>query len=89
LIEIGLLVLEKKIIFFDINISKYGFPYCGPSRPSGPWFEESCIYIKLENFHVNMTYSGSVVLDNIFKKPHPIFVIISPLKRTWPFIWTI
>jgi hypothetical protein len=21
--------------------------------------------------------------------PHPIFVIISPLKRTWSFIWTI
>ena len=34
LIEIGLLVLEKKI-FFNINICKYGFPYCGPSRPPG------------------------------------------------------
>jgi hypothetical protein len=34
LIEIGLLVLEKKI-FFNINICKYGFPYCGPSRPQG------------------------------------------------------
>ena len=31
LIEIGLLVLEK--MFFNINICKYGFPYCGPSRP--------------------------------------------------------
>ena len=30
LIEIGLLVLEKKI-----NICKYSFPYCGPSRPPG------------------------------------------------------
>ena len=34
LIEIGLLVLKKKI-FFNINICKYGFPYCGPSRPPG------------------------------------------------------
>ena len=28
---------------------------------------------------------------NIFKWPHPnfnFFVIISPLKKTWPFIWT-
>jgi hypothetical protein len=33
LIEIGLLVLEK--IFFNINICKYGFPYCGPSRSPG------------------------------------------------------
>ena len=31
--EIGLLVLEK--IFFNINTCKYGFPYCGPSRPPG------------------------------------------------------
>jgi hypothetical protein len=31
-----------------------------------------------------------VVLEKIFKRPHPIFyifVIISPLKRTWPFIF--
>jgi hypothetical protein len=28
LIEIDLLVLEKKI-FFNINTCKYGFPYCG------------------------------------------------------------
>ena len=34
LIEIGLLVLEMKI-FFNINICKYSFPYCGPSRPPG------------------------------------------------------
>ena len=33
-IEIGLLVLEKKIVF-NINICKYGFPYCDPSRPPG------------------------------------------------------
>ena len=31
-IEIGVLVLEEKI-FFYINKCKYGFPYCGPSRP--------------------------------------------------------
>ena len=34
LFEIGLLVLEMKI-FFNINICKYSFPYCGPSRPPG------------------------------------------------------
>jgi hypothetical protein len=33
-IEIGVLVLEKKI-FFNINICKNGFPYCGPSRHPG------------------------------------------------------
>jgi hypothetical protein len=48
------------------------------------------IYIISESFHVNMTYSGSVVLEKkIFKWSHPIFVIISPLKRTWPLICTI
>ena len=41
------------------------------------------------SFHVNLNFSGPVVLEKkIFKWPHPIFVIISPLKRTWPFIWT-
>jgi hypothetical protein len=34
LIEIGLLVLDKKI-FFNINICKYSFPYCGPIRTPG------------------------------------------------------
>jgi hypothetical protein len=33
LIEIGQLVLEKKI-FININICKYSFPYCGPSWPT-------------------------------------------------------
>jgi hypothetical protein len=34
LIANGLLVLEK-IFVFNINISEYGFPYCGPSQPLG------------------------------------------------------
>jgi hypothetical protein len=29
-----------------------------------------------------------MVLEKIFKWPHPIFVIISPMKKTWPIIWT-
>jgi hypothetical protein len=36
-----------------------------------------------------MTKIGQTVLEKkIFKWPHPIFVIISPLNRTWPFICT-
>ena len=36
-----------------------------------------------ESFHVNMTYSGSVVLKKIFQWPHPIFAFLrlSPLRR--------
>jgi hypothetical protein len=80
----------RRRFFFNTNTNEYGFPYCGPSQPWGPWFEETWIYIISESFHVNLTYSGSVVLEKkIFKWPHPIFVIISPLKGTWPFIWTI
>jgi hypothetical protein len=76
-IEIGVLVLEKKI-FFNINICKYGFPYCGPP---GPWCEQFWIYIISEIFHVNMTYSGSVVLEKkMFKWPHP-YLWLSPLWR--------
>jgi hypothetical protein len=39
---------------------------------------------KYQSFPVNMTYSGSVVLEKkIFKWPHPIFVYLSlhPLWR--------
>jgi hypothetical protein len=89
LIEIGLLVLGK-IFFFDINTNEYGFPHCGPSGPRGPWREQFWIYIISESFQVNIPYSSWVVLEKkIFKWPHPIFVITSPLKRTWSFIWTI
>jgi hypothetical protein len=46
-----------------------------------------------KSFHVNMSYSGSVVLkEKLFSMTSPnfcIFVIISPLKRTCPFISTI
>jgi hypothetical protein len=63
--------------FPPINICKYGFLYCGPSRPS-------------ESFHVNVSHFGSMVLEKILKLPIIIFLflffIISPLKRTWPCI---
>jgi hypothetical protein len=66
------------------------FPIVAPPDPRGPLCEQFWIYIISGSFHVNMTYSGSVVLEKkIFKWPHPIFVIIFPLKRTWPFIWSI
>jgi hypothetical protein len=63
------------------------FPIVAPPDPGDHDVNnsESALYIS-ESFHANMTYSGSVVLEKIFKWPHPIFVIISPLKRTWPFI---
>ena len=70
--------------FFNVKMSEYGFPYCGPSRPRGPWFQETWMYIISESFHVNMTYSGSVVLKKkIFKWPHHIFEFLwlSPLWR--------
>jgi hypothetical protein len=60
-----------------------------PPDPRGPWCEQFWIYIISESFPVNMTDYGSVVLEKkIFKWTHPIFAIISPLKRTWPFIYT-
>jgi hypothetical protein len=55
-----------------------------PPDPRGPWCEEFWIYIISESFHVNMTYSGSVILEKkIFKWPHPIyaFLRLSPLWR--------
>jgi hypothetical protein len=63
------------------------FSIVAPPNPRGPLFEQTWIYIISESFHVNMTSSRSMVRERkIFKWPHPIFVIISPLKRTWPFL---
>jgi hypothetical protein len=89
LIEIGMLILQ---IIFSINTCKYGSPYCGPSWCRGPWYEQFWIYIISDSFRVNMTYHGSVVVKKILKWSHPIFaffVIISHLKKAWPFIWKI
>jgi hypothetical protein len=63
--------MEK--IFVNINTCKYGFSYCDPPIPLGPWCKQFLIYIISESFHVNMTYSGFMVPEKIFKWPHPIF----------------
>jgi hypothetical protein len=55
-----------------------------PPDPRGPWCEQFWIYTISESFPVNMTYSGSVVLEKkIFKWSHPIFAFLrlSPLWR--------
>jgi hypothetical protein len=79
----------RRFFFFNMNTCKYGFPYCSPSIPLGTMIWTNLIYIVSESFHINMSPSGSVVLEKIFKWPQPIFVIISPLKRTLPLICTI
>jgi hypothetical protein len=84
LIEIGLLVVEK-FFFFNINICKYGFPYCGSTRPLGPLCKQFWICIISEGFHLNMTYSGPVVLEKkTFKWPHLIF--IPPATKVYAWI---
>jgi hypothetical protein len=42
------------------------FPIVAPPDPRGPWCEQFWIYITSDSFHVNMTFSGSVILK-IFK----------------------
>jgi hypothetical protein len=64
------------------------FPIVAPPNPRGPWFEQTWIYIMSKSFHGNLSSSDSVVLEKILKCPHPIFAIISALKRAWSFIWT-
>jgi hypothetical protein len=63
-----------------------GFPIVAPPNTREPWFVQTWIYIMSESFHVNMSSTGSVVCEKIFKWPHPIFAIISPLKKIWPLI---
>jgi hypothetical protein len=60
------------------------FPIVAPPGLRGPWCEQFWIYIISESFHINITYSGPVVLENkIFKWHHPIFAFLwlSPLWR--------
>jgi hypothetical protein len=88
LIKIVLLALEK--ILFNINLCKYGFLYCDLSWPPGDHYVNNFESTLSESFHINMSYFGSVVLEKkICKWSHLTFVIISPLKRTCPFIWKI
>jgi hypothetical protein len=39
------------------------FPIVAPPDPRGPWFVQTEVYIISESFHVNMSSSGSVVLE--------------------------
>jgi hypothetical protein len=80
----------RRRFFFNINICKWYyllnmvFPTVAPPDPQGPWREQFWIYIVSESVHLNLTYSGSVVLEKkIFKWPHPIFAFLwlSPLWR--------
>jgi hypothetical protein len=67
LMEICQLVLDKKIFFFNINTCKYVFPIVIPPHPPHPgsmiWTNWNLHYVK-KNFHVNMSSSGSLVLED-------------------------
>jgi hypothetical protein len=61
--------------FFNIKTCEYSFPYCGPSRPPGTliWADFNLLYIMSESMYVNLSSSGSVFLEKIFKWPNPHF----------------
>jgi hypothetical protein len=91
-IEIGLLVLEKKV-YNDfppniINMYKNSFPHCGPSKSLGTMI---CTSLDLHYQEVSCkselfwpTSRGSQ--GDFFINPPQfcIVVIISPLERIWP-----
>jgi hypothetical protein len=54
------------------------FPIVALSDPWGPWFVQTWLYIYIipESFHVNMNSPSSVVLEKIFKWPHPILAFL-------------
>jgi hypothetical protein len=70
LIEIGLLVLEKKTVL-NVTYVNMVFLIVAPPEPWEPWSElEFTSYQK--SFHVNMSSCGSVVLENILNDPSPL-----------------
>jgi hypothetical protein len=50
------------------------FPIVALPDPPGTMIWTNLNYIISESFQVKMGYSGSVVLEEIFKSPHQIFV---------------
>jgi hypothetical protein len=79
----GLVVLEK--FFFQYKHIEIWFSLLWPlPTPQGPWFVLTWIYIISESFLVNMSSSGSAVLEKkIFEWPHLIFAFLwlSPLWK--------
>jgi hypothetical protein len=73
------------------NITLLVSPNVAPSNPLGPWFQQIWIPNMSESYHVNLSFSGLVVIKKIFKRPPSfcIFVIISPFNRVRPSIRTI
>jgi hypothetical protein len=90
LINFSLLVLEK--IFKNVQCNFYLFAITFPSRRAIPFIRRHLNPFPQGWFIPILVKIGPVVLEKkIIKWHHPlfyIFVIISPLKRTWPFIWT-
>jgi hypothetical protein len=78
---------REDFFFFKCSINFYSFAIISPWGRSCFSFVEFWIPFAQEYFVPSLFKIGSVVLEkNIFKWPHPIFwifVIISPLKRTW------
>jgi hypothetical protein len=79
--------------FFNINTCKYGFPYCGPTQPLDTmmWTILNLHYIRKFSCKYDLLWLIGFGEEGFYMiSPHIcIFVIISPLKRNWPFIWTI
>jgi hypothetical protein len=85
-------IVFPEIFFFNINICKYGFPFCGPTQPPGTmmWTILNLHYIRMLSCKYDLFWLSRSGEDVYITPPHFCnFVIISPFKRTWPFIWTI
>jgi hypothetical protein len=65
------------------------FPIAAPSDPSKAMIFKISFCTIPGSFHVNLSFSGLVILEKKYSQSnHRIFAIISPLKRTLPFICT-
>jgi hypothetical protein len=75
-----------------IKIGKNSFPYCGTTRPPGVMILTNLILYYVRRLSCKFQYfwaSNYWEQKFLMTPPHfYIFVIISPLKRTWSLIWT-
>ena len=91
LVEIGSVVLEKKILKFCQCI--FAISQLSPlGKGRGPSFEQTWILITQEGIVPSLVEIGPEVLEKkdfwILSMYFRYFVIISLLKKAWPFIWT-
>lgn len=71
-------------VSYNMSSCKTLMPHCGPNYLWGQWLEQIRICSMSGRCHVNLNFSGPVVLDKkIFKWSRPIFILFFLIISCW------